>query len=137
MNQLIVDGARLAYRLDGADDAPPLVFINSLGTDYGMWAAQVAALSRSLRVIRYDIRGHGHSGVSDTHVTIERFGRDLLALFDHLGIARTHICGLSLGGVIALWLAAHHPERVSRAVFANTAARIGSVESWSARIDAV
>jgi 3-oxoadipate enol-lactonase len=134
VKSLIVDGVPLAYRVDGPEDAPPLILINSLGTDYGMWAAQVAALSRSLRIIRYDIRGHGHSGVSDAPVTIARLADDLLALLDHLEIARAHLCGLSLGGVIALWLAIHHPERVSRAVFANTAARIGSIESWSARM---
>jgi 3-oxoadipate enol-lactonase len=137
MNVIHVDGVRLAYRVDGPEAAPPLVLINSLGTDYGMWAAQVAALSRSLRIIRYDIRGHGHSSVSDGSVTLARLADDLLALLDHLHIARTHVCGLSLGGVIAQWLAIHHPERVSRAVFANTAARIGSVESWSTRIELV
>jgi 3-oxoadipate enol-lactonase len=69
--------------------------------------------------------------------TIERLGRDLLALLDYLGIARAHVCGLSLGGMTALWLAAHHPERVGRAVFANTAARIGTAATWDARIAAV
>jgi 3-oxoadipate enol-lactonase len=60
-----------------------------------------------------------------------------VALLDGLGIDRAHVCGLSLGGMVALWLAIHRPERVSRAVLANTAARIGTVESWSARIAAV
>jgi 3-oxoadipate enol-lactonase len=137
MNSIHVDGAELAYRVDGPEDAPPLVLINSLGTDYGVWAAQVAALRHRLKIVRYDIRGHGHSGVSATAVTIEHLADDLLALLDHLHIARTYLCGLSLGGVIAQWLAIHHPERVSRAVFANTAARIGSVDSWSARIELV
>jgi 3-oxoadipate enol-lactonase len=69
--------------------------------------------------------------------SIERLGRDLLGLLDHLGIARAHICGLSMGGLTAQWLALHHPGRVERAVFANTAARIGTAEGWEARIAAV
>jgi 3-oxoadipate enol-lactonase len=134
---MIVDGVRLAYRQDGPDQAPPLVLVNSLGTDLRMWDPQVALLSCSLRVVRYDCRGHGRSGLSNTPVTIARLGRDLLALFDQLAIERAHICGLSLGGMIALWLAAEHPERVDRVVFANTAARIGTPATWTARIKAV
>ncbi len=137
MKGLIVDGVRLTYRLDGAAHSPPIVLINSLGTDLRMWNPQVAALTNSFRVLRYDIRGHGQSGVSDAALTIERLGLDLLALLDELSIVRAHFCGLSLGGVIALWLAVHHPERIERAVFANTAARIGTVQGWNARIDAV
>ena len=137
MRSLIVDGVRLVYRLDGDDDSPPIVLVNSLGTDLRMWDPQVAALSRIFRVLRYDIRGHGQSGLSDEKVTIERLGLDLMDLLDELAIRSVHICGLSLGGVIALWLAVHHPERIKRAVFANTAARIGTVEGWNARIGSV
>ena len=134
---MIVDGVRLAYRLDGDDDSPSIVLVNSLGADLRMWDPQVAALSRRFRVLRYDIRGHGQSGLSDEEVTIERLGLDLMDLLDELSIRSVHICGLSLGGMIALWLAVHHPERIKRAVFANTAARIGTVQGWNARIDAV
>ena len=137
MKTVIVDGVPLAYRVDGPADAPPLVLVNSLGTNLRMWERQVATLGERLRVVRYDIRGHGCSGVSEPPITLARLGGDLLALIDHLDIARAHICGVSLGGLIALWCAIHHPERVARAVFANTAARIGSVESWSARIELV
>jgi 3-oxoadipate enol-lactonase len=134
---IVNDDVRLAYRVDGAHDAPTLVFINSLGTELRMWDRQVAALTARFRIVRYDTRGHGRSGVPGAPATIERLGHDLLALLDHLHIERTHICGVSLGGLTALWFAAHHPERVERAVFANTAARIGSAESWSARIATV
>ena len=131
------DGVRLAYRVDGAQAAPALVFANSLGADLRMWDAQVGPLSQTLRLVRYDCRGHGGSGLSGEAVTIERLGRDLLVLLDYLGIERAHLCGLSLGGLIAQWMAARHPERVWRVVFAHTAARIGTVESWEARIAAV
>jgi 3-oxoadipate enol-lactonase len=137
VTSLIVDRVRLTYRLDGPEQSPTIVLINSLGADLRMWNPQIAALSRSFRVLRYDVRGHGQSGASDKELTIAQLGLDLLALLDELSIARVHICGLSLGGMIGLWLAIHHPERIERAVFAHTAARIGTAEGWNARIEAV
>jgi len=137
MNFFVADGVRLAYRIDGPDDAPAIVMLNSLGTNLRMWDPQVALLSRDLRIVRYDCRGHGASDVPAGPYTIEQLGLDLLALLDTLRIEQAHICGLSLGGMVGLWFAASYPDRISRAVFANTAARIGSEESWNARIDAV
>ncbi len=137
MNVFLSDGLKLAYRVDGPEGAPPLVLINSLGTNLHMWDAQTALLSPTLRVIRFDNRGHGASDVPAEPCTIEQYGGDVLALLDTLGIARAHLCGLSLGGVIAQWCAIHHPERVISATFANTAARVGSEQSWDARIEAV
>jgi 3-oxoadipate enol-lactonase len=102
-----------------------------------MWDEQAAALGRSFRVVRYDTRGHGRSGPPAGPASLEQLGRDLLALLDHQGIARAHLCGLSLGGLTAQWLAIHHPERVGRLILANTAARIGTAEGWAARIAAV
>jgi len=134
---LTVDGLRLTYRVDGVADAPVLVFVNSLGTDWRMWDPQAAALEDRFRIVRYDTRGHGQSGVPAEPATIDQLGRDLLALLDHLGIERAHVCGLSLGGLTALWLAARHPERVARLVLADTAGRIGSTAGWEARIAAV
>ena len=137
MDFFAADGVRLTCRIDGQDDKPTLVMVNSLGTDLRMWDPQVARLGRNLRIVRYDSRGHGASDVPDGPYTIEQLGLDLLALLDTLQIERAHICGLSLGGIVALWFAIHYPNRVDRAVFANTAARIGTKETWAARIAAV
>ena len=131
------DGVRLAYRADGPEEAPALVFSNSLGMDLRMWDSQLAAFAGRFRVVRYDSRGHGRSDVPAGPYTLERLGRDLLALLDALETERAHICGLSLGGITAQWLAVYHPQRVVRAVFANTAARIGSEASWDERVAAV
>jgi 3-oxoadipate enol-lactonase len=130
-------GARLFYRIDGRQDAPPVVFSNSLGTDLRVWEPQIPAFAQRFRVVRYDSRGHGRSDVPPGPYTLELLGRDALAVLDALAIERAHFCGLSLGGMVALWVAIHHPERVMRAVFANTAARIGTEASWTARIRAV
>jgi 3-oxoadipate enol-lactonase len=131
------DGVRLTARVDGPANAPVLALFNPLGTNLHMWNAQVAALSNLLRLIRFDSRGHGASDVPPGPYSIERLGHDALCVLDHLQIERPHICGLSLGGMIALWMASSHPERVDRAIFANTAARIGSNQTWTERIAAV
>lgn len=131
------DGVRIAYRVDGPADAPTLVLLNSIGTNMHMWDQQVARLNTTLRIVRYDCRGHGDSDAPAGEYTIEQLGLDLLALLDTLQIEQTQLCGLSLGGMIALWFTITYPTRVTRAVFANTAARIGTVERWNERIDAV
>ncbi len=131
------DGIRLAYRVDGPANVPALLFINSLGTDHRMCEPQVAALAEHFRIVRYDSRGHGRSDAPPGPYFLERLAWDALALLDALDVERAHVCGLSLGGMVALWLAIHHPSRVGRAIFANTAARIGSDQIWSARIQAV
>lgn len=137
MNMFVSGKLRLAYRVDGPDNAPALVLVNSLGTDLRMWDSQIPLLSRSLRVIRFDYRGHGGSDAPPGPYSIEQLGRDLLALLDTLQIARVHLCGLSLGGLIAMWFASCFPERVMSAIFANTAVRIGTSELWDARIDEI
>jgi len=111
------------YRLEGRDDRPLLMLSHSLGQDHGMWDAQAADLGTRFRVLRYDIRGHGASGVSAGDYRVEQLGADALSLADALGIDRFAFCGVSLGGMIGLWLAAHAPERLMAAVLANTSAR--------------
>jgi 3-oxoadipate enol-lactonase len=128
------DGCRLAYTLSGRDDAPPLVLANSLGTDRGLWAAQLDVLSARHRVLGYDARGHGASDAPAGDYAIARLGRDVLALLDHAGIARADVCGVSIGGLTALWLGSHAGERVRRLVLANTAACVGSETFWGERM---
>jgi len=126
----------IAYRVDGPNDAPAIVFLNSLGTDHGLWDAQVGVF-RDHRVVKFDFCGHGASDPPRAPVSIASFGDDVIALLDHLALERADVCGCSLGGMIALWLAAERPARIARAVLANTGARVGTVERWNVRIDAV
>ncbi|HQS09797.1 MAG: 3-oxoadipate enol-lactonase [Rhizobiales bacterium 24-66-13] len=131
---------RLRYRIDGAADdarAPWLVFSNSLGTDIGMWAPQAAALAGPFRVLRMDARGHGGSTAAPPPYSLADLGGDVLALMDALGIARAHFCGLSIGGLTGQWLGVHAGDRFDRIVVCATAAKIGTAESWEARIAAV
>ena len=131
------DGASLWYTVGGRDDAPPLLLIHSLATTHELWAQQMPALAARHRVIRYDMSGHGRSTSPAGESTIEQLGRDALAVLDDAGAARAHVAGVSLGGLTAIWLAEHAGERVQRLVLANTAARIGTSDTWSARIRVV
>ncbi len=121
------------YALTG-DKKPVLVFSNSLGTDFSMWDPQMAELQRRFRILRYDTRGHGQSSVTAGDYTIEQLGRDVLGLLDSLHLDCVHFCGLSMGGMIGMWLGVHAPNRLHRLVLSNTAARIGTKELWNARI---
>jgi len=132
-----IDGVSLHYQLEGRDDAPCVVLSNSLGTELGMWTPQMPALLDHFRVLRYDTRGHGQSAVTPGPCSIEQLGNDVVALMDHLGIGTAHFCGLSMGGMTGMWLGANRPDRIGRLVLCNTAARIGTPESYQARIDTV
>lgn len=128
---------RCFYRFDGSEDAPVLVLSNSLGTDHRMWQPQLPALTRRCRVLRYDTRGHGGSEAPAGPYTMAELGRDALDLLDALGIVRASFCGLSMGGMVGMWLAANAPERVDRLMLCNTAALLGPPQRWDARIAAI
>ena len=133
---ITVDGCRLSFSITGPEQAPALLLLNALGTTTGLWDAQVTPLSRMLRVIRCDTRGHGGSDAPPGDYTLDRLGHDALAVLDAAGVQQAHVCGVSLGGLTALWLARHAPERVDRIVAANTGARVGTPEMWRRRIAA-
>ncbi|KYP87371.1 3-oxoadipate enol-lactonase [bacteria symbiont BFo2 of Frankliniella occidentalis] len=123
----------LDYRLDGPDNAPVLVLSNSLGTLWNSWDGQFSEWRKYYRVLRYQTRGHGDSPSGETPFTLAQLGQDVVALLDHLNIARAHFCGISLGGLTGLWLNRYAASRIDRLVVANTAARIGQRDAWLAR----
>jgi 3-oxoadipate enol-lactonase len=123
----------LAYREDGPADGPVLVLGSSLGTTGAVWQPQLAALAATRRVIRYDHRGHGGSPAPPGPYRVEDLGGDVLALLDRLELDRVDLAGLSLGGMVAIWLAAHAPDRVGRLALLCTSARPGQPEFWRQR----
>lgn len=133
-HQVRNDQATISYDIDGPGDAPAVLLINSIAATRELWARQVPALAGQYRVIRYDARGHGRSSAPPGEYTVEQLGRDALAVLDDAGAAAAHVCGISLGGLTAQWLGVHAPQRVASLVLANTAARIGTAESWTERI---
>jgi 3-oxoadipate enol-lactonase len=127
----------LHYLVSGKAGGPPLVLANSLGSSMRMWEKVLPALEERFRVVRFDMRGHGESSVPQGPYSIEQLGEDLISLMDAVGVSRAHVCGLSLGGLVAMWVGIHRADRVSRIVLANTAARIGTRDGWEQRILAV
>ena len=117
----------------GPEGAGVVVLSNSLGTTLEMWEPQAAVLARDRRVLRYDMRGHGRSPVPQTPYSIADLGADLVALLDRHGIERASLCGVSLGGMVSMWVAAHAPQRVDRLVLCSTSAIMGPPESWTER----
>ena len=130
-------GATISYSIEGPADAPVLLFINSIGTTRELWSRQRAALADRYRVISYDARGHGRSSVPEGEYTIAQLAGDALAILDAERVDAAHVCGISLGGITALWLGVHAPARVRTLTAANTAARIASHQFWTERIAAV
>lgn len=129
-------GVQTCYEMSG-DDRPVLVLSNSLGTNLSMWDPQMPQLEQHFRILRYDTRGHGRSSVAPGDYTIEQMGRDVLGLLDALRLERVYFCGLSMGGMIGIWLGIYAADRLHRLVLCNTAARIGTREMWNARIAAL
>ncbi len=125
------------HDVTGPEDAPVLVLSNSLGTTLDMWNPQVKPLSERFRLIRYDMRGHGGSEIPDGQWSIDDLGGDVLDLLDHLGIEQAHFAGISLGGMVTLWLGINAPERVGRLVPICTSAKLGPASNWVDRAKTV
>jgi 3-oxoadipate enol-lactonase len=121
----------LYHRLDGDPDAPAMVLSGSIGSTLELWDAQVPALARRFRVIRYDHPGHGRSPLDGS--TIAEFARHAVALLDDLGVERVSWCGLSLGGAVGMRVALDAPDRVDRLALLCTSARFDDPEEWRDR----
>ncbi|MEU5904551.1 3-oxoadipate enol-lactonase [Micromonospora sp. NPDC047467] len=122
--------SRLHTIVDGPATAPVLLLGSSLGTTSAMWEPQVAALAQRFRVIRYDHLGHGRSAVPAGPYTLDLLGRELLRTLDDLDVPQVHCAGVSLGGMVGMWLAAHAPDRVRRLALLCTSASLGPPAQW-------
>lgn len=131
------DDIHLHYREDGDPKGRPLVFSNSLGTDLRVWDQVVERLPKSLRIIRYDKRGHGLSAAPKAPYSMGALVRDAERLLDHLEVRDCVFVGLSIGGMIAQGLAVKRMDQIRAMVLSNTAAKIGTHEMWAEREAAV
>ena len=135
MNFAALNRTNLHYRSDGDPQGTPLVLIHSLGTDLRLWDDLIARLDPALRLVRFDLRGHGLSAEPTGDLTLVDFSADLVALLEHLEIDKAVLLGISIGGLIALDFALRNPARVSSLILVDTAARIGTPELWQTRVD--
>ncbi|MCS6931362.1 MAG: 4-carboxymuconolactone decarboxylase [Acetobacteraceae bacterium] len=132
-----IGGLPFHLRDEGPRHAPVVLMLHSLGTAFAVWEPQAAALARRFRVLRMDLRGHGLSGVSEDEGSMARFAADAFAALDALGIQAAHVAGLSIGGRIALEMAATAPDRVPSLMLCDTALEFPPPEGWQQRMEAV
>jgi 3-oxoadipate enol-lactonase len=132
-----INGVTIHHQVIGAAGKPPIVFANSVGTDFRIWRDVIVRLAGDFAVLCYDKRGHGLSDVGETPYSIQTHVDDLAALMDHCGFRDALICGLSVGGMIAQGLSASRPDLVKGLILCDTAHKIATEEFWNARIAAV
>ncbi len=137
MPMIDADGCPINVEVAGREGAPALILSNSLGTNLHMWDDQVAEWAKHFRLVRYDRRGHGKSGAPKGPYSMERFGRDVLAVADALKIKKFHWCGLSMGGMVGQWLGANAPDRVEKLILSNTNFYYADKAPWADRIKLV
>jgi 3-oxoadipate enol-lactonase len=135
--QVVRDGVALDYAISGPDDGVPVVFANALGTTRAIWDQVAALLPAGLRIIRYDMRGHGASDAPDGPYSMGQLVSDAEAVCDAAGVRDALFIGLSVGGMVAQGLAVKRPDLIRALVLSNTAAKIGNPKLWQDRINTV
>jgi 3-oxoadipate enol-lactonase len=138
MKTVATEDARLRCEHSLRPGAPALLLLNPLGTSLEVWDGLFPQLSEHYEVVRFDKRGHGESTTgSKRELTMEQLARDALAVLDACGIARAHLCGLSIGGMTAMQIATLWPDRVLKIALCSTSAYMPSRETWNTRIETV
>jgi 3-oxoadipate enol-lactonase len=136
MPMIDAGGFGINVKVEGPESAPVLMLSNSISADLSMWDPQAPEFARHFRLIRYDRRGHGKSGVPKAPYSMEAMGRDVLAVLDALGVKTMTWCGLSMGGMVGQWLGANAPERIEKLILCNTHYYYEDKGPWNDRIKA-
>lgn len=129
------DGARICVERAGPTRGPVVLFAHSVGCDLTLWDGPFQTLAQRCHVIRYDSRGHGRSDAPPGDYRLDRLASDAFAVLDWAGAARADICGLSLGGSVAMALFLSVPDRIRSLILANSSARMGDPAAWQTRMD--
>ena len=137
MNTADLRTGALAWDVTGNTADRGLVLVHSLGADSRMWRDQISEFSRHRRLVTMDLPGHGGSSADEGEYSVETLALDIADIAAEAGLDTFDLCGISIGGVISLWMAINLPERVDRLIACNTGAKIGTEEAWSQRIEAV
>jgi 3-oxoadipate enol-lactonase len=131
------NGCPIDVEVSGPESAPVLMLSSSLGTTKHMWDPQMDAFTKDYRVVRYDRRGHGKSGVPQGPYTMEMLARDAIAIMDALKLDKVNWLGLSMGGMEGMWLGANAGNRINKLILSNTTAHYPDKTMWHNRMDAV
>jgi 3-oxoadipate enol-lactonase / 4-carboxymuconolactone decarboxylase len=127
---------RLYWKLEGAENRPVLLLLNSIGTDMSLWDTMLPDLRRAFRLLRMDMRGHGASDAPDGDYSLPMLAADAAAVLEAAGIGQTAIAGVSLGGMVAMQMVLDYPEKISSLALICTSAQMDEV-AWESRIATV
>jgi 3-oxoadipate enol-lactonase len=122
--QATINSFRMNFAVEGPETAPAVVLHHPLATDLSIWDQLSAALAPRYRVVRFDARGHGASEATPAPYDLPMLSADVIGLMDHLGLARAHFLGLSMGGMVGQHLALAHPERFASLILCSTTSRM-------------
>jgi 3-oxoadipate enol-lactonase len=136
-NRIGINNITVSYTDEGKNGAPAIIFIHGFPFNKSMWNKQVGALEDNYRVIAYDIRGHGNTETGNGDFSIDLFVKDLLALMDNLKIDKTMLCGLSMGGYIALNAIENYPQRFNALILSDTHCIADTPEAKDKRMKAI
>lgn len=128
--------APLHLEVSGPAGEPIVMLVHPLAADLHFWDAQVIALSTRFRVATLDLPGHGRSPWSGGALDVEVLGRMVIDAMDSIGAEAVHYCGLSIGGMVGMWLATHHPSRLRSLVLSNCLPHLGNPQMWEGRAEA-
>lgn len=131
------DSCPIDVEVTGPADAPVLMLSSSLGTTKHMWDPQMEAFAGRYRIVRYDRRGHGRSGIPKGPYNMEMLGRDAIAVMDGLGLKKINWLGLSMGGMEGMWLGANASDRIEKLILSNTSTYYADKTPWNTRIENV
>lgn len=134
---ITVNNINVSYNDEGPEGAPMIIFIHGFPLNKSMWNKQLNALKDDFRVIAYDIRGHGATEVGEIDFSIDLFVSDLLSFMDALKIEKTMICGLSMGGYIALNAIENHPDRFTALILSDTNCTADTPEAKEKRMKTI
>ena len=135
--EAMINGIKLNYIDTGNSQALPIVLIHGMTFDHKSWNPQIEILKQNYRVIAYDIRGHGKSDILDGQYTYKMFADDLIALLDYLKIDKAVLCGLSMGGIVAMRTFDMYPDRIKALIFCDTRSDADSNETKNWRENAI
>jgi len=134
---MIINNIEVSYSDEGPEGSPVIIFIHGFPFNKSMWDLQVESLKVNYRLIRYDIRGHGNSGAGNEDFSIDLFAGDLIGLMDALKVDRAILCGLSMGGYIALNAVSRYPERFDALVLCDTQCIADTPEAKAKRMKTI
>lgn len=138
MSFIEVDGLRLRYDVIEKSGAPALLLLHPLAANMAIWDSQIEALRQHFTLVRFDARGHGDSSPGPiSELTMKQLAQDAIAVLDAAGIERAHLCGLSIGGMVAMQMATSWRERVDKLVLCATTPFMPTAEMWQERISTV